>query len=144
MRKNGIFLLLGVWMGITGCGPSSGTVPCVPGASRFCCAGIDFGTNGDPLYRRGVCDGCRTGEGYFRKDYTLSRGSPAYRSGWIDGRTRCRPVRTLRKRKSAPETSSRSPSSPERDFRSVSVYPENETRSAPPRGNLDRPEVIDY
>ncbi|GEM_PF-1622930 len=86
-----LLALLGLSL-MPGCGSSP--VPCVPGVDnggRFCYQGIDFGRADDPLYRQGIKDGCSTGKGYFRKDYSLSGTSPLYRAGWDKGRTLCRP-----------------------------------------------------
>jgi len=58
-------------------------------AGYFCHKGHNFGRNVTPAYKKGVKDGCRTGEGYFRRDYTLSTSSADYRSGWDAGRAAC-------------------------------------------------------
>ena len=87
---------LAVAWGIVGMlGGCTSSLPCGPEAVRsgtFCYSGYDFGRNPDPDYRQGVRDGCETGKGYFRKDYSLSRTSPQYAEGWIRGRTVCRPA----------------------------------------------------
>jgi hypothetical protein len=90
LRAGGIAALLALFA--TGC--TSTPVPCSPSAialGEFCYAGIDFGRVDDPLRRRGIRDGCRTGRGFFTKEYRLSGSSRAYREGWVRGRTLCRP-----------------------------------------------------
>ena len=85
-----LLVLLGT--GITGC--ASSATRCTPGAVRsgyFCYEGINFGKAEDPAYREGIRDGCRTGKGYFRKNYRLSGSSENYRKGWDKGRATCRP-----------------------------------------------------
>ncbi|WP_456430138.1 hypothetical protein [Nitratifractor sp.] len=77
---------------LSGCTGSTGSL-CTPTDRRsgsFCYDGINFGQNEDPLFRRGVRDGCETAKGYFRKAYSLSASSASYRRGWEAGRARCR------------------------------------------------------
>jgi hypothetical protein len=78
-----------------GCAGSSPSVHCTPEMIRagyFCYGGRNFGKNLSPEYKRGVIDGCRTGQGYFFKDYEAYQNSISYKNGWIQGRKKCRPV----------------------------------------------------
>ena len=78
--------------GLAGC--ASSVSHCTPTSVRkgyFCYGGINFGKVEDPLYKKGIRDGCQTGKGNFSKDYHLSGSSESYREGWVRGRTLCRP-----------------------------------------------------
>ena len=77
----------------TGCS-STGTGGCHPNAAKygyFCFHGKNFGKHRSSLYKRGVRDGCITGEGHFRKNYYYSSRYKDYLDGWIAGRRVCRP-----------------------------------------------------
>ncbi len=74
---------------LSGCGTVIGCSPSAVKAGYFCYKGHNFGLNVSPQYKEGTIDGCRTGEGYFRRDYALSKSSEAYRSGWDAGRAAC-------------------------------------------------------
>jgi len=79
---------------IQGCTPDATPRPCTPSSQRdgsFCYRGHDFGRISDSDYRLGIRDGCDTGSGYFRKDYSRSAYSKSYQEGWMRGRTLCRP-----------------------------------------------------
>ena len=77
---------------LSGCAPSSPRcTPATARAGHLCAGGIDFGVVSDPVLRAGIRDGCRTGQGTFRKNYRLSRSNPLYQQGWDRGRTLCRP-----------------------------------------------------
>jgi hypothetical protein len=56
----------------------------------FCYKEHNFGRNTTPEFRQGIKDGCSTGEGYFRRDYSLSSISMEYREGWDLGRANCK------------------------------------------------------
>ncbi len=94
--KRSIWGVLAAAWGVAGIlGGCASSLPCGPEAVRsgtFCYSGHDFGRSTDPDYRQGVRDGCETGKGYFRKNYSLSRTSPRYTEGWMRGRTVCRPA----------------------------------------------------
>ena len=75
---------------ISGCAPSMGRcLPYMEKAGYFCYKGHNFGRNVSEAYKKGVRDGCRTGEGFFRRDYMLSSYSTEYRVGWDRGRAYC-------------------------------------------------------
>ncbi len=76
---------------LSGCVPSRGRCfPYMEKAGYFCYKEHNFGRNVSPAYKQGVKDGCRTGEGYFRRDYSLSARSEDYRKGWDAGRAECK------------------------------------------------------
>jgi hypothetical protein len=76
---------------LSGCIPSGGRCfPYMQDAGYFCYKEHNFGRNVTPEYKKGVKDGCTTGEGRFRRDYSLSRISADYRSGWDVGRAHCK------------------------------------------------------
>jgi len=58
----------------------------------FCYKGINYGKDRGPEFRQGVKDGCKTGEGTFTKDYSLSSSSKDYFDGWIMGRSKCKQI----------------------------------------------------
>jgi len=92
MVKYRTFLLVGVSLFVlTGCIPSGGRCfPYMEKAGYFCFRGHNFGRYVTEIYKKGVFDGCRTGEGHFRKDYTASASSEDYKKGWDDGRAYCK------------------------------------------------------
>jgi hypothetical protein len=78
-------------LSITGCIPSGGR--CFPGAAErgyYCYKEYNFGQNLSSDYKKGIRDGCSTGEGRFRRDYSLSGISPDYKAGWDIGRAHCK------------------------------------------------------
>ncbi len=56
----------------------------------FCYQGYNFGKDTTSLYREGVKDGCRTANGTFTKNYSLSGSSDEYVKGWEKGRAACK------------------------------------------------------
>ena len=145
---------LAVAWGIAGIlGGCTSSLPCGPDAMRsgtFCYGGYDFGRDPDPDYRQGVRDGCETGKGYFRKDYSLFRSSPKYAEGWLRGRTVCRPAgwsddptysyhplpasRSGARRSQSPETTG--------TLHPMLAFPED-SNSLPPR-LIETPEEVRY
>ncbi len=86
-----LFLLINL---ISGCAATMGGSRCTPDMIRagfFCYGGINFGKDLTPMQKKGITDGCRTGQGYFFKDYSLFESSKEYRVGWLKGRRVCRP-----------------------------------------------------
>ncbi len=59
---------------------------------NFCYKGVNYGPSRGPLFEQGIKDGCRTGEGFFTKDYSLSSSSKEYFDGWILGRSHCKQI----------------------------------------------------
>jgi hypothetical protein len=77
--------------GLTGCIPSGGRCfSYMPQAGYYCYKGHNFGQHRTEAFKKGVRDGCRTGEGFFRRDYALSARSIEYREGWDQGRAYCK------------------------------------------------------
>ena len=75
---------------LNGCIPSGGRCfPYMEKAGYFCYKGHNFGRNVSTDYKKGVIDGCHTGEGYFRRNYALSASSVDYKKGWDIGRAHC-------------------------------------------------------
>ena len=58
----------------------------------YCFKGINFGVSRGSDYEKGIRDGCRTGEGTFTKDYSMSSSSKNYFDGWILGRSKCKQI----------------------------------------------------
>jgi len=78
-------------LSLSGCIPSGGR--CFPGAAErgyFCYKEHNFGQNLSSDYKKGIRDGCSTGEGRFRRDYGRSSISTDYKSGWDIGRAHCK------------------------------------------------------
>ncbi len=59
---------------------------------NFCYHGINYGPIKSKLYKKGIIDGCKTAEGEFIKDYSLSSSSKDYFNGWILGRSKCKQI----------------------------------------------------
>jgi len=90
--KVSIFLTLS-FFAIIGCSSDNKKVnmpDCGKGA--FCYKGYNFGPSQGPIFEKGVKDGCRTAEGWFRKDYSLSSRSAEYKNGWMLGRMKCKQI----------------------------------------------------
>jgi len=62
------------------------------GEGNYCYKNINFGPTQGSEYEKGIRDGCTTGEGDFRKDYSLSSSSKSYFDGWILGRSKCKQI----------------------------------------------------
>jgi len=58
----------------------------------YCYKNINFGLTRGSSYEKGIRDGCKTGEGYFTKDYYASRRDKNYYDGWIVGRSKCKQI----------------------------------------------------
>ena len=58
--------------------------------SAFVYKGINFGKNRDADFKRGVIDGCTTASGKYSKDHSSFNASSSYRTGWEDGRLKCK------------------------------------------------------
>ena len=79
------------FLAMTGCSHKNVNIPeC--GKGSYCYKGFNFGPSKGEKFEKGIRDGCKTGEGWFRKDYSLSSTSQEYEDGWILGRMRCKQV----------------------------------------------------
>jgi len=92
MKKNSKFILIGIYLTLLGCGNNNQLTleQCTKG--YFCYKNINFGKSRGELYEKGIKDGCKTGEGTFTKDYSLSSTSKDYFDGWILGRSKCKQI----------------------------------------------------
>lgn len=52
--------------------------------------GINFGSERNTSFKKGVQDACKTAEGDYTKDHNLFNTNESYRSGWEDGRLQCK------------------------------------------------------
>lgn len=52
--------------------------------------GINFGPDRNEAFRAGVVDACRTADGDYTKDHERFNHDISYRSGWENGRLRCK------------------------------------------------------
>jgi hypothetical protein len=52
--------------------------------------GINFGSDRDANFKKGVQDACRTADGDYTKDHTKFNNNESYRIGWEDGRLQCK------------------------------------------------------
>jgi len=52
--------------------------------------GINFGSDRNASFKKGVQDACRTADGYYTKDRTLFNNNKSYKIGWEDGRLQCK------------------------------------------------------
>jgi hypothetical protein len=76
---------------LSGCIPSHNR--CFKGAASrgyYCYKNYNFGQNLSSNYKKGIRDGCKTGEGHFVRDYSLSSASADYKVGWDVGRAHCK------------------------------------------------------
>jgi hypothetical protein len=91
-RKTAIILVAGSFM-LSGCAIPylyhTATAPSSQEAS-FVYQGINFGTNRDADFKRGVKDGCTTASGAYAKDHASFNTSSSYRTGWENGRLKCK------------------------------------------------------
>ena len=74
-----------------GCGDPQ-PAPSTCGKGAYCYKNINFGPSRGRSFEQGIADGCRTGEGHFRKDYYKSSHDKNYADGWILGRSKCRQI----------------------------------------------------
>ncbi len=79
-----------VLVSVDGCtrGANGLSRECQPG--MYCYKNINFGPSKGKSFEQGVRDGCRTGEGVFTKDYSISRTDKNYFDGWMVGHSRCK------------------------------------------------------
>jgi len=79
---------------ISGCAESGGSLSMASckQSGNFCYKNINFGATRGIDYEMGIKDGCKTGEGYFTKNYYMSSKSRDYFDGWILGRSKCKQV----------------------------------------------------
>ena len=94
MKKIVVLSLIGVisLLFITGCRGSNELTPQNCQKNMYCYKNINFGITRGSSYEKGIRDGCRTGEGYFTKDYYASSTDKNYYDGWILGRSKCKQI----------------------------------------------------
>ncbi len=73
-----------------GCSSRSSASPNSCQKGMYCYKNINFGKSRGYSYEKGIRDGCKTANGFFRKDYALSNRNKEYFDGWILGRSKCR------------------------------------------------------
>ena len=52
--------------------------------------GINFGSDRDASFKKGVRDACKTADGDYTKDHNLFNNNESYKVGWEDGRLQCK------------------------------------------------------
>ena len=52
--------------------------------------GINFGSDRDASFKKGVQDACRTAGGNYTKDHNKFNNNESYRIGWENGRLQCK------------------------------------------------------
>jgi len=87
-----ISILLAVSTILIGCANSDSATPGECQKGMYCYKSINFGVSRGADYEKGIRDGCRTGEGTFTKDYSMSSSSKDYFDGWILGRSKCKQI----------------------------------------------------
>jgi hypothetical protein len=67
---------------------------CTPSApsnkTSYIYHGINFGTDRNFDFRKGVQDACRTANGQYTKNRELFNNNISYKTGWEDGRIQCK------------------------------------------------------
>ena len=58
--------------------------------SNYIYQGINFGSDRDASFKKGVRDACRTAGGNYTKDHSQFKNNESYRTGWEDGRLQCK------------------------------------------------------
>ena len=79
-----IVLCLLIGLSFTACTSSTG-----PSYNSYIYKGINFGSDRNDAFKRGVQDGCRTASGTYTKDHEAFNADRDYRYGWGDGRLQC-------------------------------------------------------
>ena len=77
---------------LVGCSNSDNATPSTCQDGMYCYKNINFGKSKGADFEQGVRDGCHTGEGNFKKDYSKSSTSKIYEDGWILGRSKCKQI----------------------------------------------------
>ena len=83
MKYIGLSMVLGFLL--TACTSSSG-----PSHNSYIYNGIDFGSNRNYDFKRGVQDACRTADGQYTKNRELFNNNISYKVGWENGRLKCK------------------------------------------------------
>jgi hypothetical protein len=82
MKHIGLSIVVGCLL--TACTSSSG-----PSNNSYIYNGIDFGSNRNYEFKKGVQHACLTADGQYTKDRELFNNNISYKTGWEDGRIRC-------------------------------------------------------
>ena len=75
---------------ITGLLLSACTSSSVTHVNDYVYQGLNFGSDRDANFKKGVQDACRTADGDYTKDHTKFNNNESYRIGWEDGRLQCK------------------------------------------------------
>ncbi len=73
---------------LTAC--TSSSLSMSSGGVDYIYQGINFGSDRDPSFKKGVQDACRTADGDYTKDHNLFKNNESYKIGWEDGRLQCK------------------------------------------------------
>jgi len=82
MKQIALCVLIG--FSFTACTSSMG-----PSYNSYVYKGMDFGSDRNDAFKRGVQDGCRTASGSYTKDHEAFKANISYRDGWGNGRLQC-------------------------------------------------------
>ena len=74
----------------TACTSPGGPKSQSSGYNSYVYQGIDFGSNRNETFKKGVRDACRTADGHYTKNHTLFNSDESYNVGWKDGRLKCK------------------------------------------------------
>ena len=75
---------------VTGLLLSACTSSSLSSGNDYLYQGINFGSDRDASFKKGVQDGCRTSDGTYTKNHTLFNNNESYKVGWEDGRLQCK------------------------------------------------------
>ena len=85
MTYKQLLCLCAVVVLLIGCGPSISKP-----VNSYIYQGINFGSDRNEIFKKGVQDACRTADGYYTKDHKLFKYNESYRVGWENGRLLCK------------------------------------------------------
>ena len=86
IKKISMIVVLGI--ALSGCTSFSTLV--IPNGEQYVYNNIDFGTGRNGAFKQGVVDACRTADGHYTKDHNLFNTDINYKSGWENGRLKCK------------------------------------------------------
>ncbi|HEC45199.1 MAG TPA: hypothetical protein ENI25_00080 [Epsilonproteobacteria bacterium] len=75
---------------VTGLLLAACTSSSLPSGNDYVYQGINFGSDRNANFKKGVQDACRTADGDYTKNHDQFKNNKNYRIGWEDGRLKCK------------------------------------------------------